>query len=377
MLAARGVSLGLGKDINFSGLNKLSTTDRALLGRIQRHKDKLKKTNEQKLVIRKRVDSRTLWVACVTVIFGSAIIVLGFLATVAGYFDHEIVGKLLTLPTPNRSYSGLSITQADKTGNGLIWFFIKSLQYVGPVLMGIGMFSLIMACVLTLESRDKHTQIIEKSTENSNKLRNDQTREKINKTSISILNYGDLSKINENETQDQYSISKNSNEYERTETLNLVRTPNGVPQTRSLAVVKEPENNVEGDSISILEAGTESQVYESPEISGLERKTMTVYNMNITEGDSSTTDALADYTFPNHGNFTCSSKNLTKRRSDSKINERKTELESKKLFEKESMETRTARQRSSQLASINRLTPRGLAPLVHVDSVVELSNSMS
>uniref|UniRef100_A0A8R1HN81 Uncharacterized protein n=1 Tax=Caenorhabditis japonica TaxID=281687 RepID=A0A8R1HN81_CAEJA len=34
------------------------------------------------------------------------------------------------------------------------------MQYLGPILMGIGSFILIIACVVTLESRDKHAQII-------------------------------------------------------------------------------------------------------------------------------------------------------------------------------------------------------------------------
>lgn len=38
---------------------------------------------------------------------------------------------------------------------------LKSMQYVGPVLMGFGTFLLIIACVITLESRDRHAQIIQ------------------------------------------------------------------------------------------------------------------------------------------------------------------------------------------------------------------------
>ncbi|KAK6022391.1 hypothetical protein OSTOST_11917 [Ostertagia ostertagi] len=34
------------------------------------------------------------------------------------------------------------------------------MQYLGPILMGIGSFILIIACVVTLESRDKHAQVI-------------------------------------------------------------------------------------------------------------------------------------------------------------------------------------------------------------------------
>lgn len=32
------------------------------------------------------------------------------------------------------------------------------MQYIGPIFMGIGMFLLIIACVITLESRDRHAQ---------------------------------------------------------------------------------------------------------------------------------------------------------------------------------------------------------------------------
>lgn len=35
----------------------------------------------------------------------------------------------------------------------------QSMQYIGPILMGIGTFVLIIACVITLESRDKHAQV--------------------------------------------------------------------------------------------------------------------------------------------------------------------------------------------------------------------------
>ncbi|VDN44559.1 unnamed protein product [Gongylonema pulchrum] len=39
-------------------------------------------------------------------------------------------------------------------------YLLKSLQYLGPIAMSIGSFILIIACVVTLESRDKNTQIL-------------------------------------------------------------------------------------------------------------------------------------------------------------------------------------------------------------------------
>ncbi|RCN28519.1 hypothetical protein ANCCAN_25737, partial [Ancylostoma caninum] len=42
----------------------------------------------------------------------------------------------------------------------VVQYQLKSMQYLGPILMGIGSFILIIACVVTLESRDKHAQVI-------------------------------------------------------------------------------------------------------------------------------------------------------------------------------------------------------------------------
>ena len=58
MLAARGVSLGLGK-INLSDLNQLPKADRALLGKLKREqKAAEQKAQQAKVVVRKHVDSK-------------------------------------------------------------------------------------------------------------------------------------------------------------------------------------------------------------------------------------------------------------------------------------------------------------------------------
>lgn len=55
MLAARGVSLGLGK-INLSELNQLPVADRALIGRVNRLKKK--KQAEPRVIVHKHVDRK-------------------------------------------------------------------------------------------------------------------------------------------------------------------------------------------------------------------------------------------------------------------------------------------------------------------------------
>lgn len=62
MLAARGVSLGIGKDMKgLSNLNELSAADKALLGKL----DKRRRASERtKYVVKKHVDSKVLFSFC-------------------------------------------------------------------------------------------------------------------------------------------------------------------------------------------------------------------------------------------------------------------------------------------------------------------------
>ncbi|VDK43921.1 unnamed protein product [Anisakis simplex] len=106
---------------------------------------------------------KTLWAACRAVVFGAIVIVVGMLMTVVGYFDVDLAQEeKYNEETGEKEF----IVNLSKR------YQLKSLQYVGPVLMGIGSFILIIACVITLESRDKHTQIIH---EESKELRKKQS----------------------------------------------------------------------------------------------------------------------------------------------------------------------------------------------------------
>ncbi|CCM09425.1 uncharacterized protein CELE_R05D7.3 [Caenorhabditis elegans] len=94
-------------------------------------------------------NKRTVWAACRAVIFGCIIICVGLAMTVLGYFDKHFSEKVEII-------DGSEKVSYDR----MIQYQLKSMQYLGPILMGIGSFILIIACVVTLESRDKHAQII-------------------------------------------------------------------------------------------------------------------------------------------------------------------------------------------------------------------------
>uniref|UniRef100_A0A1I7S925 Col_cuticle_N domain-containing protein n=1 Tax=Bursaphelenchus xylophilus TaxID=6326 RepID=A0A1I7S925_BURXY len=142
----------------------------------------------------------TLWAACRAVVVGGIIIALGLLMTILGYFDRDLTTRRdfcpvrrfprslssapsfhlqCTVQTPRIHFNGLpdglqpifncfqSTLYNMTTGDEIVVidaslrYKLKSMQYVGPVLMGLGTFLLIIACVITLESRDRHAQIIQ------------------------------------------------------------------------------------------------------------------------------------------------------------------------------------------------------------------------
>uniref|UniRef100_A0A915PWM2 Uncharacterized protein n=1 Tax=Setaria digitata TaxID=48799 RepID=A0A915PWM2_9BILA len=71
--------------------------------------------------------------------------------TVLGYFDIYLSQEIV-----RRGDDGVDEMSTNWTKR----YLFKSLQYIGPVAMGIGSFILIIACVITLENRDKNTQVL-------------------------------------------------------------------------------------------------------------------------------------------------------------------------------------------------------------------------
>ncbi|EYC04669.1 hypothetical protein Y032_0086g1918 [Ancylostoma ceylanicum] len=91
----------------------------------------------------------TVWAACRAVIFGCIVIAVGLAMTVLGYFDKQFSERIEVVDGTVNVYH-----------DRVVQYQLKSMQYLGPILMGIGSFILIIACVVTLESRDKHAQVI-------------------------------------------------------------------------------------------------------------------------------------------------------------------------------------------------------------------------
>ncbi|TKR92360.1 hypothetical protein L596_007030 [Steinernema carpocapsae] len=138
--------------------------------------------DEEEAMERESVFSRThkfmtLWAACRAVAFGTTIIVFGMIMAVVGYFDKDL--------STYEVYDEVLQKNVTKV-NDLYRIQLKSMQYIGPVVMGIGSFLLIIACVITLESRDRHAQVIQD--ENTEYRRLSERRVTSSNTKTSIVN---------------------------------------------------------------------------------------------------------------------------------------------------------------------------------------------
>uniref|UniRef100_A0A914QGQ6 Uncharacterized protein n=1 Tax=Panagrolaimus davidi TaxID=227884 RepID=A0A914QGQ6_9BILA len=114
--------------------------------------------------------------------------------TVLGYFHRELATSVVYNSTLQTEMSEINDTKR---------VLFKGMQYIGPVCMGFGAFAMIIACVMTLESRDRHAQIIQEESSEYRKLQKSKSDTEGTKTSL-------LSPFDENvEIIDE--VSKNNN----------------------------------------------------------------------------------------------------------------------------------------------------------------------
>lgn len=199
MFGARGVSLRLG-GVNLSDLSNLGSANAAhrVQHQLQRHQSRIGSSNsaglasggglsattptstssttgsrfqnlrkslmepkkKTRIVIKKTLDRTTFWSVCRALVFGTLLIALGCAMSTIGYYKEYFA------------------TEAIRTDNETITFInystrtqFESLSYIGPCVMGCGMFVLMLACVMTLEGRDLNTQIYSQRLSKKNSTR--------------------------------------------------------------------------------------------------------------------------------------------------------------------------------------------------------------
>ncbi|XP_076327351.1 uncharacterized protein LOC143234137 [Tachypleus tridentatus] len=99
--------------------------------------------------VRGKVTERCLWAACKALTSGLVLILVGSgMATIGFYSDH--------LSKMEEKRGNTTILVTNKSRN----YHLTSLTYLGPIVMGIGGFIIVAACVMTFEARDTAAKIV-------------------------------------------------------------------------------------------------------------------------------------------------------------------------------------------------------------------------
>ncbi|CAG9818823.1 unnamed protein product [Phaedon cochleariae] len=101
-------------------------------------------------VVRGKVNGRCLWNACKALSLGLLLMVLGAaMATIGYYADH-----LSDYTEPRENFTIFAKNETTKS------FHLNNLSYAGPIVMGVGGFIVVAACVMTFEARDSAAKVV-------------------------------------------------------------------------------------------------------------------------------------------------------------------------------------------------------------------------
>ncbi|KAF5276457.1 hypothetical protein FQA39_LY06526 [Lamprigera yunnana] len=100
-------------------------------------------------VVRGKVNGKCLWNACKALSVGLLLMVLGAaMATIGYYADHLSVAQEIR---------GNYTVRIKNESRG---FHLNNLSYAGPIVMGVGGFIVVAACVMTFEARDSAAKVV-------------------------------------------------------------------------------------------------------------------------------------------------------------------------------------------------------------------------
>lgn len=194
MFAARGVALGLGGGgVNLNDLRNLTQQSRTngsnptvrknisnsvpptasdvvddgsqrrfvparstsiSMGSVAKKRKKQKKT---RIVVKKSLDRSTFYSVCRATLFGILLIGLGAAMSTLGYYKDHFATESVHNGNSSENFINSSTRRQ-----------YESLSYVGPCIMGVGAFVLMIACVMTMEGREQNTDEFRPRTDTNN-----------------------------------------------------------------------------------------------------------------------------------------------------------------------------------------------------------------
>ena len=128
-----------------------------IIGTGKKPKTKTTKPKEKQssaLSLRQRLYVPCMWSSCLSCCFGALLLFGGLAMSFMGYYAEFFASRIKTMDVNSTVHQSVHIDSTLK-------FHISNFMYIGPLLMGIGTFLAIVACVIVLETRDKVLDMME------------------------------------------------------------------------------------------------------------------------------------------------------------------------------------------------------------------------
>ncbi|XP_018577518.1 uncharacterized protein LOC108915858 [Anoplophora glabripennis] len=100
-------------------------------------------------VVRGKVNGKCLWNACKALSLGLLLMVLGAAMATIGYYAEDL--------SIAQEVRGNHTVRVKNESRG---FHLNNLSYAGPIVMGVGGFIVVAACVMTFEARDSAAKVV-------------------------------------------------------------------------------------------------------------------------------------------------------------------------------------------------------------------------
>ncbi|KAL5242978.1 hypothetical protein ACI65C_010388 [Semiaphis heraclei] len=99
----------------------------------------------------KAIAEKCFWNACKALSFGLFLMAVGAIMAIIGYYAEQLSSDDIVTKTDNgNSSTSIRTTKTTKKSS-----HIYKLSYAGPIVMGVGGFIVVAACVMTFEARDR------------------------------------------------------------------------------------------------------------------------------------------------------------------------------------------------------------------------------
>ncbi|XP_014250656.1 uncharacterized protein LOC106667300 [Cimex lectularius] len=100
-------------------------------------------------VVKGKVSSRCFWNACKALSFGLLLMFIGTTMAILGYYADQL--------SVGQEMRGNTTVRIKHEARG---FHLNNLSYAGPIVMGVGGFIVVAACVMTFEARDSAAKVV-------------------------------------------------------------------------------------------------------------------------------------------------------------------------------------------------------------------------